>query len=98
MTYVDALSELEDVDEAAPWCDLVFDIIEHGIFEQNADGGTVTWIKGRALANLRGEVIGFGFEIPSTHGTQAETKNQANLDSIGAKSILQLSARRPISS
>jgi len=34
MTYVDALSELEDFDEAAPWCDLVFDIIEHGIFEQ----------------------------------------------------------------
>jgi hypothetical protein len=64
MTYVDALSELEDFDEAAPCCDLVFDIIEHDIFEQNPDSGTVAWIKGRALANLRGEVIGFGFEIP----------------------------------
>jgi hypothetical protein len=63
MTYVDALSELEDLDEAA-WCDLVFDIIEHGFSEQNADSGPVAWIKGRALANLRGGVIGFGFEIP----------------------------------
>jgi hypothetical protein len=60
MTDVDALSDLED--EA--WCDLVFEVIEHGIFEQNADDGTMTWIKGRALANLRGEIIGFGFEIP----------------------------------
>jgi hypothetical protein len=64
MTYIDALSELEDIDETAPWCDLVFDVIEHDIFEQNADSGTVAWIKGRALANLKGEVIGFGFEIP----------------------------------
>jgi hypothetical protein len=92
MAYVDALSEIEDFDEAAPWCDLVFDIIEHGIFEQNADSGTVAWIKGRALANLRGEVIGFGFEIPlNTWHTSRNHKlgeprfhwSQINLTTIG---------------
>jgi hypothetical protein len=90
MTYVDALSDLEEVEE--PWCDLVFDVIEHGIFEQNADSGTVTWIKGRALANLRGEVIGFGFEIPldTWHSSRNEEPDeprfhwsQINLASIG---------------
>jgi len=92
MTYVDALSDLEDPEEADPWCDLVFDVIEHSIFEQNADGGTVTWIKGRALATLRDEVIGFGFEIPlnTWYASQKQEPDQPqfhwsqiNLGSIG---------------
>jgi hypothetical protein len=64
VSYVDALSELEDFEDGKPWCDLVFDVVDHRVVERGEDGREVSSIDGRALADMRGALIGFGFEIP----------------------------------
>ena len=62
MALVDALSELEEIAPGEkPWCDLVFDVVEHWL-GRSATG--TDWLSGRTLADLRGETIGFTFHVP----------------------------------
>jgi hypothetical protein len=66
VSYIDALSELETFEDRKPWCDLVFDVVEHRVIERRQDTAPVSWIEGRAVADMRGVLIGFGFEVPLT--------------------------------
>ena len=66
VSYIDALSELEAFEDGKPWCDLVFDVVEHRVIERRQDTAPMSWIEGRAVADMRGVLIGFGFEVPLT--------------------------------
>lgn len=71
MALVNALSELEDVEDGEkPWCDLVFDITTCETVERDEPGGLVRCIVGQAMADLNGEEIGFGFEMPTQDAWQ----------------------------
>jgi hypothetical protein len=66
MSYVDVLSELEAFEDGKPWCDLVFDVVEHSIIGRSQGTAPVSWVEGRAVGDMRGVLIGFGFEVPLT--------------------------------
>ena len=61
MALINALSELEESDEE-PWCDLIFEVAGHE--RVGAADGESAWVFGRAVADLNGETIGFGFRVP----------------------------------
>jgi hypothetical protein len=93
MPFIDALSDMENVGEnQKAWCDLIFDIAgqEHIASGNGAD--RIAWVIGRAVADLEGHTIGFGFRIPLDRWIagrpQTERKltfywSQIWLDSIG---------------
>jgi hypothetical protein len=65
MAHIDALSELEKFGDAGkPWCDLIFDIVEQKVVTRQYPEQEVKWVEGKALADLHGRTIGFGFSVP----------------------------------
>lgn len=92
-SYVNALSELEDFEDGEkPWCDLVFDLVEHSITgKRRLLGGDDRVLSGKALANGSRDVIGFSFQSAPVNQWDEQVRDgvslswgQVTLRSIGA--------------
>jgi hypothetical protein len=65
MPFVDAYSELEDMGDEEPWCDMVFDLVD----TSESSGGILS---GTAMAATPRGDIGFAFDIPPAGGWHSQ--------------------------